>query len=265
MVGTFPEDGFEIYVEPSGALDPHTSPGAAVDFARTRLNFYPDPRQAEVLASGAKRGMLNCTRQWGKSTVTAIKALHHAYTAPKSLVIVASPSERQSAEFIRKTAELIRRLNLRPRGDGKNAASLLLPNESRIVGLPGREGTIRGFSAVSLLVIDEAARVHEDVYKALRPMLAVADGALWMLSTPNGKQGFFYDNWHSEDQQWQRFQVPATECLRIPPQFLEEERRHLGEITFQQEYLCTFTDSEAQRFSHDTVMKSLVDIEPLGV
>jgi hypothetical protein len=160
--------------EGGAAADKPESFGA-LEFARTQLGFEPD-EQAGVLASTAKRGILNCTRQWGKSTVAAIKALHRGFSALGSLVIVASPTERQSAEFLRKATELVLRLGVRPRGDGKNSTSLLLPNGSRIIGLPGEEGTIRGFSAVSLLVIDEAARVQDTVYKALRPMLAVADG-----------------------------------------------------------------------------------------
>jgi hypothetical protein len=78
---------------------PETDP---VEFARVRLGFEPDERQAEVLRSEAKQGILNCTRQWGKSTVSAAKAVHRAYTRPKSLVLVASPSERQSGEFVRR-------------------------------------------------------------------------------------------------------------------------------------------------------------------
>ena len=68
----------------------------AVEFARRQLGFEPDERQAEVLRSTAKRGILNCSRQWGKSTVTAAKALHRVLTRPGSLVLVASPSKRQS-------------------------------------------------------------------------------------------------------------------------------------------------------------------------
>jgi hypothetical protein len=55
--------------------------------------------------------------------------------------------------------------------------SLLFPNGSRIVGLPGIEVTVRGFSAVSLLLIDEASRVDDAMYKALHPMLAVGQAA----------------------------------------------------------------------------------------
>jgi hypothetical protein len=123
----------------------------AVEFARTRFGFEADERQAEVLRSEAKRGMLNCTRQWGKSTIAAAKAVHRAYTRPGSLVLVASPSYRQSGEFVRKAADMVARLRIPVRGDGDNDVSLAFPNRSRIVGLPGMDGTVRGFSAVSLL------------------------------------------------------------------------------------------------------------------
>jgi len=142
-------------------------PTDAVKFAREWLDFHPDERQAEVLLSESKRGILNCTRQWGKSTVAAAKAVHRAFTRPKCLVLVASPSHRQSAEFVRKAAGMVQMqmLGIKPRGDGANDISIELPNRSRIVGLPGVEGTVRGFSAVSLMLIDEASRVDDVMYQ----------------------------------------------------------------------------------------------------
>lgn len=239
----------------------------AVEFARTQLGFNADPLQAKVLRSSAKRGILNCTRQWGKSTVAAIAALHRAIFQPGSFVVVASPTERQSGEFLMKASALISRMDIRPRGDGKNPLSLMLPNGSRIVGLPGTERTVRGFSAVSLLVIDEAARVPDEMYKTLRPMLAVAAGDLWLLSTPNGKRGFFYENWVNGDtnkgDEWERITVTASECPRIPESFLEEERRQLGSQWFRQEYLCEFAEDDCQIFPRELVKGALDEIEPL--
>src|SRR5438105_996530 len=84
----------------------------AVEFAKRRLMFEPDERQTEVLRSDAKRGMLNCSRQRGKSTVAAAKAVHRAYTRPKSLVLVASPTDRQSAELIRKARQMVATLGI---------------------------------------------------------------------------------------------------------------------------------------------------------
>ena len=87
--------------------------------------------------------------------------MHHAYFNPNSVILVASPSLRQSAEFLKKAEKAVAQLGIRVRGDGVNQCSLQLPNGSRIIGLPESEGTIRGFSAVSLLMVDEASRVSE--------------------------------------------------------------------------------------------------------
>jgi hypothetical protein len=236
-----------------------------VSFARERLGFSPDSRQEALLRSGVSRGMVNCTRQWGKSTVAAVMAVHRATFYPKSLVVVACPSEKQSAELVWKIRDFLVKLGVRQKGDGSNRISLKLPNGSRIVGLPGKEATLRGFSAVSLMIIDEAARVEDAVYLALRPMLAVGGGELWLLSTPFGKRGFFHKNWESGGEDWVRTTVRATECPRISAKFLEEERRQMGDWWFRQEYLCEFVDDGRQMFNRDLVMESLEDGEPLGL
>lgn len=92
---------------------------------------------------------------------------------------------------------------------------------------------------MSLLIIDEAARVPDELVEATRPMLAVSGGTLVMLSTPFGTRGAFYEAWVSRER-WERFQVPATEVPRIDPAFLSEEKRVLGLWAFRQEYECQF-------------------------
>ncbi len=231
----------------------------AVQFARERLDFCPDLRQAALLGRRVRRGLVNCSRQWGKSTVTAAKAVHQAWFYPGSLTLMVAPTARQSAEFLRKAAGFLGRLGVRIRGDGDNESSLLLPNGSRLVGLPGNEGTIRGFSKVSLLLIDEAARVSDEMYRAVRPMLAVGDGDLLLMSTPNGRRGFFWEEWSGGGDGWERFSVPATECERIPAAFLEEERRSMGDRWFRQEYLCEFLEMEGALFTEEMIQRAFSD------
>ena len=225
-----------------------------VAFARESLAFHPGPDQIQALDPSIRRGLLNCCRQWGKSTTIAIRAVHQALHYPESLTVIASPSGRQSAEFVRKAGGFLRLLGIAPRGDGDNSISLALPNGSRIVGLPGREATIRGFSGVSLLLIDEASRVPDDLYHAVRPMIAAnAHAALWLMSTPNGRQGFFYDEWQQGGPEWTRIETPATECPRIRPEFVEEERRHLTDQKFRQEYLCEFIAADHAYFDPEAI------------
>ncbi len=228
------------------------------------LGFEPDVMQGALLRQDARRLLLNCTRQWGKSTITAAKAVARAQERPGSLTLVVSPSARQSGEFLRKAAAIVRRMGIRPRGDGDNEISLLLPNGSRLVGLPGTEATVRGFSAVSLMLIDEAARVSDEMYKAVRPMLAVGDGDLWLMSTPFGKRGFFFEEWTKGGVLWERVAVPATQCARIMSSFLEEERRSLGDRWFRQEYLCEFLEADDVMFRRAMVERAFsTDIRPL--
>ena len=233
-----------------------------VEFALRRLRFTPDDTQARILRSPARQGLLNCARQWGKSTITAIKALHTALSQPRATVLVASPTERQSAEFIRKCRALLLPLNPKLRGDGDNRRSLLLPNRSRIVGLPGREATIRGFSNISLLLIDEAAQAPDSLYLALRPMLAMSRGALWLLSTPKGARGFFWDEW-SRGEGWERIAIPAWDCPRYDKDFLDRERASMPDRWFQQEYGCAFMEDDAQVFSLALLESVACDEPPL--
>ena len=219
-----------------------------VEFARERLRFVPDAIQEKVLRTESKRVLLNCTRQWGKSVIEALKAVHRAYTAPRSLVLVAGPAERQSGFIVTYVEGFLAELGIKKRGDGKNPLSVVLPNGSRIVGLPGKAQTIRGFSNISLMLIDEAAQTPDVLYKTMRPMLATSGGDLWLMSTPVGRRGFFYEEWMSPAKDWHRISVKATECPRIPKEFLEEERRKLGPQWFRQEYLCEFRDETVSLF-----------------
>ncbi len=234
-----------------------------VEFAEGRLGFFPDESQKRLLRTRVRRGMVKCTRQWGKSTVAAVMAIYRAYFHAKSLIVVACPTEKQSAELVWKARDFAVRAGVKLRGDGSNRISLRFPNGSRIIGIPGKEATLRGYSAVSLLIIDEASRVEDAVYKALRPMLAVGDGDLWLLSTPFGKRGFFYENWAGGDEEWTRVEVKATECPRISKEFLEGERKQLGDAWFRQEYMGEFIDNDRQMFGRELVMGALEDGDAL--
>lgn len=152
----------------------------------------PDPWQETFLRSEAKKLLLLCSRQSGKSTSTAVLALHTALYSAPALVLLLSPSLRQSQELFRKVLDAYGTLDASIPPQQESALRLELTNGSRIVSLPGKEGTIRGYSGVKLLVVDEAARVPDALYYSVRPMLAVSGGRLVCLSTPFGQRGFFY-------------------------------------------------------------------------
>lgn len=218
----------------------------------------PDPWQAEVMRSRHRRMLLNCSRQSGKSTTTAIIALHEAIYVPGSLVLLLSPGLRQSGELFRKVAAAYTAIGESVPSTSETTLKLELANGSRVLSLPASEATVRGYSAVSLLIVDEAARVPLDLIAAVRPMLAVTNGRLITLSTPFGSRGWWYDAWRSRED-WLRVEIPASMCPRITRAFLAEERRIMGEWWFNQEYLCQFMDAETQAFSRVDVESAFVE------
>jgi hypothetical protein len=95
-------------------------------------------------------------------------------------------------------------------------------------------------------------------------MLAVSGGRLVLLSTPFGKRGHFFETWTKGGQAWEFIEIPATECPRITPAFLEEERKSLGSFWYRQEYFCEFLDPVNAVFSYDDIIAGLSDeVKPL--
>jgi hypothetical protein len=230
----------------------------ALDPARVmvRAGLPPDPWQRDLLRSTARRLLVLCARQSGKSTCAAALGLYDALYAPPALVLLLSPSLRQSQELFRATLDLYTRGGAPVPSVQESALRIELTNGSRIIALPGEsDATIRGYSDVRLLVIDEAARVPDPLYRATRPMLAVSGGRLVCLSTPFGRAGWFYTEW-SSGQDWDRTKVVARECPRISQQFLGEEKRHMGDLAYREEYECEFVETRSQ-FLSDSQIESI--------
>jgi Terminase large subunit, T4likevirus-type, N-terminal len=223
-----------------------------VEFARDVGLSDLDQWQEDLLRSEAARVLLNCCRQSGKSTMAAILALHQALTDPGSLVLILAPAERQAKELFSKVSEAYRAFGHVVPAESYRKLGMELANGSRIEALPGSERTVRGFSGVDLLIVDEAARVDDALYYAVRPMLAVSGGRLMMLSTPYGKRGVFYEEW-TGGEAGERYEVPASQCPRIPPAFLATERRSMPEWWYAQEYGCEFRETEDQLFTHEMI------------
>ncbi len=243
----------------------HAIPTHRVEFAAAAGIPDLDPWQRRLLGSDASRVLLNCSRQSGKSTMAGVVALHRALVAPGSLVLILAPAERQAKELFSKIAASYRALGHSSAipAESYRKLGMELSNGSRIEALPGTEKTVRGFSGVDLLIVDEAARVADELYYAVRPMLAVSGGRLLLLSTPFGKRGAFYEEWTGPGS-WERYTVTAAECPRIPPAFLAEEREALGEWWYAQEYECRFMEAVDSVFTSELIQAALSDeVEPL--
>lgn len=224
----------------------------------------PDPWQRDLLESKDRQIILNCHRQSGKSTLSALLALHKTCYQSDSLSLVLSPSQRQSQETYRKIRDFYNGLTGVPEVLQESALKLELANGSRVQVLPGKEATVRGFSGVALLIVDEASRVEDELYQSIRPMLAVSQGTIILLSTPFGSRGFFWQEWIEGGPDWKRVRVTADQCPRIPSEWLQKERERIGDFWFDQEYRCIFCDSLEACFSSADIEAAFTnEVKPL--
>src|SRR5437868_276554 len=110
----------DLALDLAHALDP-------VAFVQDRLKFEPDPWQASLLRSRAPWILLNCCRQSGKSTTTAAVALHTAIYDP-GLILLVSPSLRQSKELFAKVTGFLKDLEPAEVLEEDNKSSCTLAN-----------------------------------------------------------------------------------------------------------------------------------------
>lgn len=210
----------------------------AVAFAKS-VSVTADPWQARVLRSKSKRILLNCCRQAGKSTTFALRALHRAIYTPKALVLIVAPSWRQSAEVLRKVQDFLGSLPVPAHLETDSKTEVALKNGSRIVSLPAGEAKIRGFSAVTELILDESGDVPDELYHAVLPMLIISRGTLLAGGTPKGRRGFFFESWERGGDGWDRIEAPWTECPRMDAAEIASQRIGLKD-KFAQEFECQF-------------------------
>jgi hypothetical protein len=226
----------------------------ALDGARfaERAGYVLDDWQARVLRQMPSRLLLNCSRQAGKTLVAALLSVHAAIYEPGAFVVAVAVAQRQSMELIRACRDIYGRLGRPVPAESENKLSLELDNGSRILSIPATEATVRGLSAVRLLIVDEAARVPDALYYTVLAFLAVSAGKLALLSTPWGTRGFYYQAYR-ERERWAYYEVPAERVPRIPASFLDEQRRTMGSYWFDQEFRCIFRDAQDAVFRQEDI------------
>ncbi len=230
-----------------------TDPGAIL----RAYGLTPDPWQLRVLTGGWSNCRMCCARQVGKTTTMAALAIKTMLVEAPAQVIVTSPSEDQSKMVLKKHVRPMMEAIGWPVKPVKDPGELSfeLENGSEIIAMPGNERTNRGVSAVRLLIIDEASRVSDDLYKAMRPVIRVARGRVIAGSTPFGKRGWFFDEFSSDKHgpDWLKVKVRADMCARYTPEALEDERREMGDRWYRQEMEASFEDMVDAVFSGDDI------------
>ena len=231
----------------------------------------PHPEQISVLRNWRRDHMLLWSRQGGKSTVGATIAVHNllfnaSSVAPYATVPIVSRAQHQSGELFQTARKLYGALPYAPPLVVDSATVMRTPDGGRILAYPGSEESVRGLSAVTIALIDEATLVEESLRNAVTPMLATTNAPLWCMGTAKGEAGWFYDDWHNSDLDFiVKSKVVYSELKHLPAEFFERERRRMPSWQFRQEYGCEFLADGDEFLIRPEVIDRVInsDIRPL--
>jgi hypothetical protein len=224
--------------------------------------FTPDAWQSEFLSSPDQFNLMLCARQVGKALTVSMLALHAVLTKPGKLTVIVAQRQDQAAELLRKAVTAYYQVGAPVPVKREGATHFELVTGARILALPGEERAMHGPTA-DLLVIDEEARVPDEVYHAASPQLSASNGRLVALSTAVAKSGWFYREW-TEGQRYRRWSITARQCPRHTLEFLESERLSMGDRWFEMAYENVFGDDVAAVFSIDDIRRAVSpDVAPL--
>jgi len=246
----------EIFLQ--SLLDP-------VVFSEIFLKFKPHPYQDPFLRDNSPRIVACCGRQVGKTTLSAIKALHFALSHDSVRVLVISAGLRQSIYLFDKILDLIDVcIPAQSLLTHRNRTKIRFTNGSEIVALPcGRQGyTLRGFT-VDMAIIDEANYVPRVVIECVvGPMLITRPNAKRIyISTPWMKDHPFYEALTNLELGFTRYTWPTSMNPKVTKEYLEREKLLIGEHSFNREYNAMYIDDQFTYFSSDLVLNCTQNYE----
>lgn len=229
-----------------------------VVFAEELLDFKPFPYQEKLLNDKNHRIVGCMGRQSGKTTTIAAKAIHFAYSNPKTTTLIVSPSLRQSMIMFDRISNFVYSSPILPNSVVRKTRTIIqLSNGSQIIALPCSKNLLRGFTA-HLIIMDEACFMPEDVItQVIFPMISTTGGTAIFLSTPWGRDHFFYRAFMNPN--YSVHKVKSSQCPLITPNFLEEMRGNMTENQFKMEYEAEFVEAASCYFTQDLI-RSCVEL-----
>lgn len=139
-----------------------------------------------------KNFVIKSSRQKGKSFLICCLALVRALYKPNQTVIIVSPTNGQNARIFKQLRNAIIGT---PILNSANAGALIitLHNKSEIVFKSAEQrDALRGYTATTALIIDEAAFIQDDIWEIILPFKTKHRAEMFLFSTPLFKDGTFY-------------------------------------------------------------------------
>lgn len=221
-------------------------------------------------------------RQTGKDFTSGAEGVRdcfeHERKKEKTDWLIAAPSERQSLESLGKWKEWMEVFNLaiadaiEERMDEKNSESLIksstivFPNGSRVMAVPGKPDTVRGFSANVLLTEFAFFEQPDATWRAILPSITnpLRGGLkkIRLVTTPNGVGNKAHELWIKNYQvagsKWSCHRVDIHEAVAQGlPVNIEELCEALDDPEgWAQEYELNFLDQATVLLPYELIVPS---------
>lgn len=239
--------------EGMGALD-RARRDAGV-FAELLLGAPLWPHQLEVVASPARYRVICAGRQVGKSRLLAVLALHQAFAVARSTVLIVSQGDVASKRLLEDVCSLVLASPMLAGSVVDESSKVVtLSNGSTIRAVPASAAQIRGW-AVDLLILDEAAFIDPEIWRAAEPSIIARPGSRVVLcSSPWGSPDhFFRALWTrgtgAASVQLEAWHWPSITSPLVDAQLLEAIRDRETPAYFAREYLAEWTDAAGAYFT----------------
>ncbi len=174
------------------------------------MNWSVYQWQKQLLEDDTNWILVNGNRGSAKSQTAMAKCVNVCILDPNQLCIVISDTQDHAKENVRHAKAFTRAMGMSGQMIGDAAGSIEFANGSRILCQTATEKSARTYHDVRIFVIDEAARVPDDVQDGAEATLDNARGQMIKLSTPYGPRGRFHGDWYHADTErinWRRFLV----------------------------------------------------------
>jgi len=241
-----------------------------------KIPFTLDQWQKDVLA--AEGNLCICSgRQVGKSQIIAIKAGEFIANNPNKKVLIISITEDQAVNMLQKIVLYLHDNYKKDIARGKDKPTkhkVIMKNGSEVVTKAvGQYGLgVLGMTC-DVVVPDECAYLPEAIWQSITPMLLTTGGSMWLLSTPNAMQGYFYEAYTDPSMGFKTFHVNSVEVAEARPEpqrsimmdYLRREKARMTELQYAQQYLAQFLEELGQLFPDELVKSSQVLVRPVEV
>lgn len=203
-------------------------------------------------------------RQRGKSIACETVVLYFCLNNRHSTTIYVTPSFSQCEKVYNELLNAVKNTSVFRKTNG-GSHIIEFTNGSTVQFLSGSQSieNLQGFTVRGgILILDECAFLSDEVIMACLPFVDANKAPILMVSTPQFRQGLFYESFIDSNNHNYDWCTYDTSCM-LSQQRLEQYRKNLPSIKFRQYYLGEFVDANSGVFGdYSAVVKQPPLIEP---